>query len=221
MTRTGATGADAGIRVLIVDDHAIFREGLKRIISAAPDMELVGEARDGAEAASAILRDDFDVVVLDLALPEMSGLEVLRVAKARRPSLPIIVLSIHAEEEYALKVLKEGASGYLNKECVPDDLIKCIRKAVRGERYVSESLKEQAVDRLLGRWVEQPHESLSDMEYQVFRLIVRGVPTKEIAHALSIARPTVSTYRSRILRKMGMKTNVELARYAAKHSLEV
>ncbi|PLX40359.1 MAG: DNA-binding response regulator [Deltaproteobacteria bacterium] len=208
-------------RVLIVDDHAIFREGMKKIISTAPDLEVVAEASDGAQAVSTILNEPFDVVVLDLSLPQMSGLDVLRIVKEKRPALPIIILSIHPEEEYALKVLKEGACGYLNKECVPDELIRCIRKAVRGERYVSEALKEQVVDKLLGRSVEKPHDLLSDKEYQVFRLIVQGIPTKEIAYRLSIARPTVSTYRARILRKMGMSTNVELARYAAKHDLEI
>jgi two-component system, NarL family, invasion response regulator UvrY len=208
------------IRAFIVDDHAIFREGLKRVISATPDMEVAGEARDGVEALNRILSDPYDVVILDLALPGMSGLDVLRQAKTRRPALPVVIMSIHTEEEYALTALKEGASGYLNKESVPDDLIKAIRKAVKGGTYVSDSLGEKFVDILLGQEESRPHESLSNKEYQVFRLLVEGKSVKEIARDLMVARPTVSTYRSRILRKMRMKTNVDLARYAAKHRLD-
>ncbi|MBI5443736.1 MAG: response regulator transcription factor [Deltaproteobacteria bacterium] len=208
------------IHVLVVDDHAIFREGVKKIIGGALDMEVTAEARDGAEAVAKILEGSCDVVVLDLGLPKMAGMDVLRTMKARRPTLPFVVLSIHTEEEYAVTVLKEGASGYLNKECVPDDLLKAIRKAVRGGIYVSDSLSEGAVLAMLGRAKEKPHHSLSETEYRVFRLIVKGASVKEIAHSLSIARSTASTYRARIMRKMGMTTNVELARYAARNNLE-
>jgi two-component system invasion response regulator UvrY len=208
------------IRVFIVDDHPIFREGLKKVISVAPDMEVVGEAADGHEALQKILANKYDVVILDLGLPGVAGFDVLRTLKVKRPSLPVIILSIHTEDEYAVMVLKEGASGYLTKESVPVDLIKAIRKALTGGTYVSDSLGEQFAAKLLGRTEDKPHESLSNKEYQIFRLLVRGKSVKEIAREVSLARPTVSTYRTRILDKMKMKTNAELVRYAVKHSLD-
>jgi two-component system invasion response regulator UvrY len=207
------------IRVFIVDDHAIFREGLKKVLSAVPDITVAGEAGDGSEALDKILGNACDVVVLDLGLPGISGFDILWTLKAKHPSLPVIVMSIHTEEEYAVMVLKTGGSGYLTKESVPDDLIKAIRKAVKGETYVSESLGERFVGDLRGRTQDKPHERLTAKEYQVFSLIVNGKSIKEISYQLSLARPTVSTYRTRILQKMKMKSNAELARYAAKRDL--
>jgi DNA-binding NarL/FixJ family response regulator len=208
------------IRVFIVDDHPIFREGLKKVISVAPDMEVVGEAADGHEALQKILANKYDVVILDLGLPGVAGFDVLRTLKAKRPPLPVIIMSIHTEEEYAVMVLKEGASGYLTKESVPVDLIKAIRKALTGGTYVSDSLGERFAAKLLGRTEDRPLESLSNKEYQIFRLIVKGKSVKEIAQEVSLARPTVSTYRTRILDKMKMKTNAELVRYAVRHNLD-
>jgi two-component system invasion response regulator UvrY len=209
------------IRVFIVDDHPIFREGLRKVISAVQDMEVVGEAADGSEALRKIsVNKKYDVVILDLGLPGTPGLDVLRNLKAKCPSLPVIIMSIHTEEEYAVMVLKEGASGYLNKESVPVDLIKAIRKALTGGIYVSDSLGERFAGKLLGHTENKPHESLSRREYQIFRLIVKGKSAKEIAREVSLARPTVSTYRARILDKMKMKTNAELIRYAVKQNLE-
>jgi two-component system, NarL family, invasion response regulator UvrY len=207
------------IEVFIVDDHAIFREGLKKVLSSVPDIRVVNEAADGTEALHKILTNRYDVVVLDLGLPGIPGFDLLRIVKTKRPSLPVIVMSIHTEEEYALMVLKAGGSGYLTKESVPDDLIKAIRKAVKGETYVSESLGERLVGDLRGHSQDRPHERLTAKEYQVFSLIVKGRSIKEISHELSLARPTISTYRTRILQKMKMKSNAELARYAAKHDL--
>jgi two-component system, NarL family, invasion response regulator UvrY len=209
------------IQIFIVDDHAIFREGLRKVVSDTPGMEVAGEAKSGPEALQKILGANvYDVVILDLGLPGMGGFDVLRTLKAERPSLPVIIMSIHTEEEYAMMVLKEGASGYLTKESVPADLIKAIQKAVIGGTYVSESLGERFAGKLLGRKENKPHESLSNKEYQIFRLIVAGRSIKEIAHELSLARPTVSTYRTRILRKMNMKSNAELVRFAVKHNLD-
>jgi len=207
------------IQVFIVDDHTIFREGLKKVLGAVTDITIVGEASNGPEALDKIPGSTCDVVVLDLGLPGISGFDVLRTLKQKRPSLPVLVMSIHTEEEYALMVLKAGGSGYLTKESVPDDLIKAIRKAVRGETYVSESLGERLVGNLRGHAQNRPHECLTAKEYQIFSLIVNGKSIKEISHQLSLARPTISTYRTRILQKMKMKSNAELARYAAKHGL--
>lgn len=209
------------IEIFIVDDHAIFREGLRKVISDTPGMEVAGDAANGYDALQKILATNmFDVIILDLGLPGMGGFDVLRTLKAERPLLPVIIMSIHTEEEYAMMVLKEGASGYLTKESVPSDLIKAIQKAVTGGTYVSESLGERFIGKLLGRTESKPHECLSGKEYQIFHLIVMGKSIKEIAHELSLARPTVSTYRTRILSKMNMKTNAELIRYAVKHSLD-
>jgi len=207
------------IRVFIVDDHTIFREGLKRVLCTVTDITVVGEAAEGQDALDKILKNTCDVVVLDLGLPGMSGFDILRTLKTKRASLPVLVMSIQTEEEYAVMVLKAGGSGYLTKESVPDDLIKAIRKAVKGETYVSESLGERLIGDLRGRTQGKPHERLSVKEYQIFSLIVKGKSVKEISHELSLARSTVSTYRSRILEKMHMNSNVELARYAAKHNL--
>ena len=208
------------VRVFIVDDHAIFREGLKRVIDDARDMEVAGEAGDGQEALEKILVGAYDVVIRDLGLPGMAGFDVLRAVKAKRPTMPVIIMSIHTEEEYAVMVLKEGASGYLTKESVPGDLIKAIRKAMKGGTYVSDSLGQQLIDKLLGRGEKWPHESLSKKEYQVFRMIVKGKSMKEIAQELSLARPTISTFRTRILGKMQMDSNAELIRYAVKHGFD-
>jgi DNA-binding NarL/FixJ family response regulator len=209
------------IRVFIVDDHAIFREGLKRVINDAPDMEVIGEAEDGAEALQKMFSDTGDVVILDLGLPGLSGIDVLRAAKAKNPTIPVIIMSIHTEEEYALMVLKDGASGYLTKQSVPADLLGAIRKVIKGGLYVSDSLGEQFVRNFLGRTEKSLHEYLSKKEYHIFRLIVKGKSIKEIAQELSIARPTVSTHRTRILAKLKMNTNAELIRYAVKHNLDV
>jgi DNA-binding NarL/FixJ family response regulator len=209
------------IQIFIVDDHAIFREGLRKVISDTPGMEVAGEAASGLAALQKILgMNDYDIVILDLGLPGMGGFDVLRTLKRERPALPVVIMSIQTEEEYAMMVLKEGASGYLTKESVPADLIKAIQKAVTGGTYVSESLGERFAGKLLGRTENKPHECLSNKEYQIFRLIVDGKSIKEIAHELSLARPTVSTYRTRVLHKMNMKTNAELVRYAVKHNLD-
>jgi DNA-binding NarL/FixJ family response regulator len=207
------------IQVFIVDDHTIFREGLKKVLGPVNDITIVGEAASGSDALDKILRGTCDVVVLDLGLPGISGFDVLRTLKQKRPSLPVLVMSIHTEEEYAVMVLKAGGSGYLSKESVPDDLIKAIRKAVKGETYVSEPLGERFVGELRGYAQNRPHERLTSKEYQVFSLIVKGKSVKEISHQLSLARSTISTYRTRILQKMKMKSNAELARYAATHDL--
>jgi two-component system invasion response regulator UvrY len=207
------------IKVFIVDDHIIFREGLKKVIATAPDMEVADEAGEGREALGKITRNAYDVVLLDLGLPGMDGLDVLRTARERKPALPILVLSIFPEEHYALRVLKEGAAGYLTKESVPNDLIRAIRSAAQGGKYVSASLGERLADRLVGKRGPQLHELLSSREYQIFRMLGAGKSVKEIAQELCLAPTTVSTYRSHVLEKMGMKSNADLVRYALEHGL--
>lgn len=218
MQRSG-DGTGSPIRVFIVDDHAIVREGVRRIIAGCADMVVADEAVSGPEAIEKIPGTDCDVVLLDLALPGMDGLEVLKVLKAGRPDLPVLILSIYPEEDYALRAYNDGASGYLTKESLPSDLIDAIRKVAQGKRYISESFGERLMSKATGSGKKMPHELLSAREYQIFRMIVSGMSVKEIGSELNLAPTTISSYRSRILEKMSMKTNVELARYAVDHHL--
>jgi len=207
------------IKILIADDHAIVREGLKQIISETSDMTVADEAIDGHEVLNKALRNDYDVVVLDITMPGINGLDVLKQIKAQKPKLPILVLSVHPEEQYAVRVLRAGASGYLTKESAPDELIAAIRKAYDGGKYVSSSLAEKlAFDLEVER--EKPlHETLSDREYQVMINIAQGKKVKDIAEELFLSEKTISTYRSRILEKMRMEKNEELVRYAINNHL--
>ena len=207
------------INVLVVDDHAIFREGIKKVLATTADIVVAAEAGDAHDAKRKIREGSFDVVVLDIALPGKDGITVLRELKAEHPGLPILILSMYPEEQYAVRVLKEGASGYLTKESVPSDLIAAIRRVAQGRKYVSESLAEHlAVDVEATR--DGPcHERLSRREYQVFLMIASGKTTKEIARLLSLSPTTISTHRGRILEKMGMKNTAEIVRYAVRNSL--
>jgi two-component system, NarL family, invasion response regulator UvrY len=206
-------------RVFIVDDHAIVREGVRRIISGTSDIEVVGEAASGEDALAEIDRLDCDVVLLDLALPGMDGLKVLRSLQDRKPSVSVLILSIYPEEDYAFRAYKDGAAGYLTKESLPDELIDAIRKVARGKKYISDSFGERLMGEVTGTGKKLPHEMLSTREYQVFRLIVSGKSLKEMAAGLSVAPTTISSYRNRILRKMDADNNADLVRYALDHHL--
>jgi two-component system invasion response regulator UvrY len=207
------------IKILIADDHAVVLEGLKQILSETPDIHVVAEAAHGQEVLDKIRSTAVDVVVLDIAMPGRSGLDVLLHLKRERPSLPVLVLSIHPEDQYAVRVLKAGACGYLTKESAPDQLIAAIRKVVIGGKYVSPSLAEKlAFD--LESDVDKPlHETLSDREYEVLCQIALGKTVKEIADKLSLSVKTISTYRSRILEKMKLKNNAELTHYVIRQGL--
>jgi two-component system invasion response regulator UvrY len=204
---------------LIADDHAVVLEGLKQILSETPDIQVVAEATNGHEVLDKIRITHVDVVVLDIAMPGRSGLDILLHLKRERPTLPVLVLSIHPEDQYAVRVLKAGACGYLTKESAPAELIAAIRKVVVGGKYVSPSLAEKlAFD--LESDVDKPlHETLSDREYEVLCLIALGKTVKEIADKLSLSVKTISTYRSRILEKMKMKNNAELTHYVIRQGL--
>lgn len=206
-------------KILIADDHTIIREGLKQIISETPDMTVADEAIDGHEVLNKALKHDYDVVILDITMPGINGLDVLKQIKAQKPKLPILVLSVHPEEQYAVRTLKAGASGYLTKESAPDELIAAIRKVSVGKKYVSFSLAEKLALELEIDHEKPLHDMLSDREYQVMCMIASGKTVKDIAKELFLSEKTISTYRSRILEKMKMKSNIELTHYAIKHGL--
>ncbi len=207
------------IKVLIADDHAIVREGLKLILGEAPGMEVVAEAGSGPEVMSLIHEENCDLVLLDISMPGSNGIEVLKSIKRELPDLPVLILSMYPEEQYAIRSFRAGASGYLTKDGPSEELLAAIRKAVDGGRYVSSSLGETLAFSLNEKTSKHPHEVLSDREYQVFQLLALGVSTREIAGSMTLSIKTVSTYRTRVLGKMNMKSNVQLTRYAVQHGL--
>ncbi len=207
------------LRILIADDHPIVRRGLKQIIEEAPDLVVAGEAGDGVEALARARSDAFDVVLLDITMPVKSGIDALTQLKRERPRLPVLMLSMHPEEQYAVRALRAGASGYLAKDSAPEELVAAIRKVSRGGRYVSASLAEHLASLVL-REDEQPaHDTLSDREYQVMCLLASGETVSEIARELALSVKTVSTYRARVLDKLQLRNNAELMRYAADNRL--
>ena len=206
-------------RILVVDDHAVVREGLKRILADVSDMEAVGEARSGQEAIDKIRADQWDVVVLDLCLPDRSGIEVLRWINDQEMSPPVLVLTIQAEELYATRLLQMGASGYLPKESAPAELVTAIRRVAHGGKYIGLSLAERLVLEARAPLDRPRHESLSNREFQVMSLVVLGKTVTEIAAELSISVKTASTHRVRMLEKMRLKNNVQLVQYAISHQL--
>ncbi|MBL8056144.1 MAG: response regulator transcription factor [Anaerolineales bacterium] len=207
------------IKVLIADDHAVVRQGLKQILGEVPDMTVVGEATTGQEALEQARAVEWQVMILDLTLPERSGFDVLLAVHAEQPGRPVLILSMHAEDQYARRMLKAGAAGYLTKESVPEELIQAIRKVVEGGIYVSPSLAEKLARELGAPPDRDPHEALSDREFQVLRLIATGKTPTQIAEALTLSVKTVSTYRARVLEKMNLRTNAELIHYAIQHQL--
>jgi DNA-binding NarL/FixJ family response regulator len=207
------------MRVLIADDHPIFRAGLKEALAKERDIEFVGEADNGQIALELARRRRWDVVLLDITMPGKGGLEVLQELRRERPKLPVLILSAHPEDQLALRLLKAGAAGYVTKDKAPEVLLQAVRKVLRGEKYVSEALAEKALLNLVSETSKPLHETLSDREYQVMRLIASGKTVKEIGKELFLSVRTVSTYRSRVLEKMRMKTNAELIRYAVDNKL--
>lgn len=207
------------MKVLIADDHPIFRAGLKETLAKDPEVESVEEAEDGHRALELARKKLWDVVVLDIKMPGRDGLEVLQELRRECPKLPVLFLSAHPEDQLALRLLKAGAAGYLTKDKAPEVLLTAIRKVLQGGKYISESLAEKVVLDLESEKAKSPHESLSDREYQVMCMIASGKAIKAIARELFLSVRTVSTYRSRVLEKMKMKTNAELIRYALDHKL--
>ena len=206
------------IKVLIVDDHAIVRKGLKEILTDEPDIK-VFEAGDAEQAGEMIRNQTWDLIVLDLDLPGKSGLKLLEDVRREPRPLPVLVLSVYSEEQFALRTLRAGAAGYLSKDAAPEQLVSAVRKIIGGGKHISETVAEMLLLRATSTLEMSLHEKLSDREFQILCLFGHGKTITGIARDLSISVPTVSTYRARILEKMGMKTTAELIRYAVQHHL--
>jgi len=207
------------IKLLIADDHPIVREGLKQILMDAPDIVISGEAKDGMEVLNKIKEENYDVILLDISIPRKDGIEVLNALRKEKVKPRVLILSIHPEEQYAIRTLKAGAYGYLTKDSAPNELISAIRKVSIGEKYISPFLAEELVDNLSVSLDKAPHETLSNREYQVMLLLASGKSMKEIAKELFLSIKTVSTYKTRILKKMKMKSTFEIIYYAIKNKL--
>ena len=207
------------IRIIIADDHEIVRRGLKQIVAEVPDMAVAGEASDAPGVLALVRKKDCDVLILDITMPGRSGIDVLKELRQKCPKLPVLILSMHSEDEYAVRVIKAGAAGYMTKRSAPKELIGAIRKVVGGGKYVSMSVAEKLAAALSQGAVKSLHENLSDREYQVMCMIAEGKRLSEIADELSLSEKTISTYRARILEKMRMRKNSELIRYAVQHKL--
>jgi DNA-binding NarL/FixJ family response regulator len=207
------------IRIVIADDHAIVREGLKRIVSEAQDMKVIAEAADGTEVMQRVREHEFDILVQDLSMPGRSGMELIKLVKAEKPKLRILVLSMHEELQYAVRSIKAGASGYLTKESAPAELTQAIRKIAGGGAYVTAEVAEQLALGAMPGNQAQPHESLSDREFEVFQLLAAGESVTDIAARLKLSVKTVSTHKANLMHKMGLHNASDLVRYAIKHEL--
>jgi two-component system, NarL family, invasion response regulator UvrY len=207
------------MKILLADDHALVRQGLKLILADHFKNTVFGEARNAHEALARVSKDGWDVVLLDITMPGRSGLDVLRDIRRLRPKLPVLILSMHPEDQFAVRMLKNGAAGYLTKESAGEELAGAIRKVIAGGRYISPSLAERMASYLDMDVLKAPHERLSDREYLILRMIASGKQVSQIARELSLSVKTISTYRARVLQKTDLKNNAELTRYAVERGL--
>ncbi|HXI23811.1 MAG TPA: response regulator transcription factor [Pyrinomonadaceae bacterium] len=207
------------INVLIADDHTVVRQGLKQILSDDPQLTVVGEAADGNEVLTALETLSVDALVLDITMPGRNGLDVLKEVKRKRPTLPVLVLSMHPEDQFAIRILRAGAAGYITKESAPEELVGALRKVCSGGKYVSPQLAEKLAVFIEDQTTRPPHEKLSDREFEVLRMLALGKTVTEVAEELLLSVKTVSTYRSRVLEKMKMTSNADLTRYALQNEL--
>lgn len=207
------------IRIVIADDHAIVRTGLREFFADQVDLRVTGEAANGSEALELVRQGDLDVLLLDLSMPDQSGVDALAAIHARMPELPILILSGFPEAHYATMLIKQGASGYLNKECDPEEIVNAIRTVARGRKYISAAVAEQLASGLDPTAAKAPHELLSEREFQVFLRLAKGETISRIADGMSLSVKTVSTYRSRVMEKMALESNSDLTYYALKAGL--
>jgi len=207
------------IKVLIADDHTLVRKGLRQILLESRAVEVADEAKDGKETIAKVSANPYDAVLLDISFPGRSGIEVLKQVKSLRPKLPVLILSMHPEEQYAVRAMRAGAAGYLTKESAPDELIEAIKKVARGGKYITASLADKLADEIGEPSKGMLHERLSDREYQVMCMIASGKTVKEIGCELNLSVKTISTHRARLLRKMNMRNSAQLTHYAIKHKL--
>ena len=207
------------IQVLVADDHAVVRRGLRQILAETPDIVVRGEASNAGEVRRLVREVTCDVLVLDISLPGGNGIELLGEIRRERPRLPVLILTVFSEEQYAVRAIKAGAAGFLTKESAPDKLVLAVRKVAGGGRWVSAELGETLASLLAGEGAGAPHERLSDREFEVMRMLAAGKTVSTIGEELSLSVKTVSTHRARILKKMNMRTNADLMRYAVQHGL--
>jgi two-component system, NarL family, invasion response regulator UvrY len=207
------------MKILLTDDHALILRGLRQVLLEAFGSAVIGEAQNAQEALDQIREKDWDVVVMDISMPGRSGIDILRDIKLARPALPVLILSMHGEEQFGRRVLKAGAAGFIAKQSAPDELVKAIRKVLAGGRYISASLAERLASDVAANTEKPLHESLSDREFQVMCMFALGKTNGLVAQALSLSVKTITTYRSRILEKMNLKNNAELTYYAIKNHL--
>jgi two-component system invasion response regulator UvrY len=207
------------IRIVIVDDHAIVRAGLRQFLVEQSDLEVVGEAANGREALDLVRKGGIDVIVMDLSMPDQNGVDALAAIKARAPELPVLILSGYPEAHYATNLLRQGASGYLNKECDPQEIVTAVRTVSRGRKYITPTVAELLADQLHSGADKPLHEQLSEREFQVFLRLAQGETIGVIADSLSLSVKTVSTYRTRIMEKMSLESNSDLTYYALKNGL--
>ena len=206
-------------RILIVDDHAIVREGLKQILTEVDDIEVAGEADCSSRALQMARREPWDLVLLDISMPDRNGLETLELLKKEHPGIKVLMLSMHRETQYAVRALKTGAAGYLNKQSAPDQLVEAIRQVASGKKYISAEVAQELASQISGEREGPPHETLSNREYQTLCMIASGLPVSAIADKLALSVKTISMYRARLLKKMQLKNNAELTHYAIKRGL--
>ncbi|MBK6636776.1 MAG: response regulator transcription factor [Rhodocyclaceae bacterium] len=207
------------IRVLIADDHAIVRQGLKQILSETDDLLVAGEADDGSQALHLARQCTWDVFLLDVSMPNRNGIDTLKQLKKEFPRLPVLILSMHPEEQYAVRALKAGASGYLTKQSAPEQLVTAIRQVANGKKFLSPAVAQQLAEAISDNTDKPPHERITDREYQVLTLIASGKTLTQVADTLNLSVATVGTYRARLLEKMGLKSTAELIRYGLEHGL--
>ncbi|HMI79136.1 MAG TPA: response regulator transcription factor [Ferruginibacter sp.] len=207
------------LRILIADDHTVVRKGLRQILLDEFPTAVIKEVADAEELIMKVMTEKWDVVVSDLSMPGRSGLDALQQIKLSFPDLPVLILSIHPEEQYALRALKAGASGYLSKDTAPDELVKAVQKVLLGKKYISQSIAEKLANTFSAESDQSPHEKLSDREFDVMKLLANGKSVSDIAEMLSLSVTTVSTYRARVMSKMDLRSNSDLTRYAIEHKL--